>query len=113
MENTSEQDCGLYMGFIAMIASITFNIMYTSKSISIYEDRFADLEKKISDMEYREKFMKTRFIRKIENLQFEMKNIIEKTEDLDKLVNILIDVNIPDDESSQYTGSSTSSDNSM
>jgi hypothetical protein len=113
MENTSEQDCGLYMGFIAMIASITFNIMYTSKSISIYEDRLTDLESKLANMEFRERYMKARFIRKIENLQFEMKNIIEKTEEIDKLVNILIDENIPDDESSQYTYSSSSSDISM
>jgi hypothetical protein len=75
--------------------------------MSIHEDRLADLEKKISDMEFRERYMKTRFIRKIENLQFEMKNIIEKTEDLDKLVNILIDENISDHESSQYTESSS------
>lgn len=108
MENTADSDCGLYMGFIAMIASITFNIMYTSKSMSIHEDRLADLEKKISDMEFREKYIKTRFMHKIENLQFTLKNIIEKTEEIDKLVNILIDENISDNELSEYTDASSS-----
>ena len=80
-----------YIGIFSMIATVTFNLLYTSKITSKYENRILALEKKIDNISYNIRNKHISLYSYIQDLENKLKKTNKKTNEIESLVNAFIE----------------------
>ncbi len=91
MEENLDSTYTCYIGIFSMIASVTFNILYTSNIISKYETNILNLEKKFETFLQRERNTNISLLAKIQDLENKLKKTNKKNNEIESLVNIFIE----------------------
>jgi Fe2+ transport system protein B len=91
MEQNLDSTYTCYVGIFSMIASVTFNILYTSSIISKYETHISNLEKRLESFLQRERSANISLLAKIQDLENKLKKTNKKTNEIESLVNVFIE----------------------
>ncbi len=91
MEENLDSTYTCYIGIFSMLASITFNILYTSKAITKYETHIANLEKRLESFLQKERNTQITLFAQIQDLENKLKKLNKKTNEIDAVVNVFIE----------------------